>query len=129
MIFSRVQAIAAADTARNTFSQVTAEMDRINSLFENVDIDEQHFCDIETHHERSILTAETVNYLVASSYDLTREKNIVLKEPRSPIEITITEYGTLGENDENLTFFNRSNNLSDVDLLLLPAGREVSVYV
>jgi hypothetical protein len=56
------------------------------------------------------------------------EKRFKLSLPRAPIEIVITEYGSLGENDAYLDEFISANDLSSYEILMLPAGREVVTY-
>ncbi len=56
-------------------------------------------------------------------------KRFTLSRPRAPIEITISEYGELGPEDSYLDLFIASNHLRSDEVILLPAGREVVVYV
>jgi hypothetical protein len=73
--------------------------------------------------------SQALKLLTLTSFDLKTEKRFTLEKERSPVEITITEYGEFGENDENLELFINSNNLKADEIYLLPAGKEIVVYV
>lgn len=68
-------------------------------------------------------------YLLRSVFDLSVEKRFKLEKRRAPIEITISEYGSLGDDDSNFQLFIDSNGLKGNDILILPEGREVVVYL
>lgn len=126
---SRLQSIELVEINTNLFANITDTLDATQLLFENKFIDEQYFSQSESFADLSLLTAQTIAYLLRSAFDLSIEKRFVLEKMRAPIEITIAEYGDLGEDDSNFDLFIESNGLKNNDILILPAGREVVVYV
>ncbi len=68
--------------------------------------------------------ALTMKYLISQFFNLKTEKRFTLKKERSPLEITVTEYGDI----ESYDLFISSNNLTGDEVLLIPAGKEVVVY-
>lgn len=126
---NRSQAIALAEQVQQLFSDITEQLDNIQSNFDDVDIDLQYFSNSQSYNNLAIIVGLTLQYLIDSIVSLKIEKTITLDRPRSPIEITVTEYGNLGDNDELLDFFIQTNALTGNDIRLLPAGREVLLYV
>lgn len=127
-IETREQAVAAAISTAVFFENVTNNLETVQKSFEDNDIDEQYFAQPLSFPDAAIATAGAVRYLLISAYDLKVARNFVLAKPRSPIEITVAEYGDLGPNDANLDLFIQSNSLRGDDIYILPAGREVVVY-
>ena len=62
-------------------------------------------------------------------FDLKIETRFVLGKYETPMNLTVQEYGTLGAGDENLDLFISTNNLHGDNVILLPPGFEVVVYV
>jgi len=125
---TRQQAVEFAEDISTSFATITDALDLAMANFEDNDIDRQYFSQSQSFVDAALATASAIEFLLTSSFDLKVEKRFVLSEPRAPIEITITEYGSLGENDENFDLFISSNRLKAEDILLLPAGREVVIY-
>lgn len=128
-LVSRQEAIENAEFLTELFAFVTDGLDELEELFSDLQADRQFFSQSETFALLSNLITLAANAAVKQSFDLAIEKRFTLDRARAPIEITITEYGDLGENDSNLELFNNSNALQGNDLILLPAGREVVVYI
>ena len=126
---TRSEAIGAAEVVSAQFIVMTDELDLSQEIFQQNDIDLQYFSQSESFSDSSVITAQAIAYLLEKSFSLSIEKRFILKIPRTPIEITITEYGTLGDGDENFDLFLESNQLAGNDILLLQYGREVVVYV
>lgn len=126
---TRAQALEAADLASLEFQTMTDALDSAQEQFEALRIDQQYFSQSITFVKSAQITSAAVRYLLQASFDLAVEKQIILNLERSPIEITITEYGGLGDNDINYDLFIDSNELKGDEILLLPAGRRVVVYV
>jgi len=97
-------------------------------LFEDQDIENQHFSQEQSHNETMLLTRQAVDFLLQSSFNLKVERRFKLDRPRAPVEIAIIEYGGPGENDANIDLFIESNKLKGNQILLLPALTEVLVY-
>lgn len=92
-------------------------------------IDKQFHSQIGTYTQVENAFGLTMQYLISQFFNLKTEKRITLKKQRSPLEITVTEYGSLGDNEENYQLFLDSNQLSCDEILLLPRGKEVVIYV
>lgn len=128
-IQTRSEAILFAEFLADYFDRITAELDLTQELFEGSTIDVAYYSQSTSYNDMAKLISLAIQYLLRASFDLKIEKRFTLKKDRTPIEITISEYGGLGDNDENLDLFLSSNKLKNNDILLLPAGREVVVYV
>ncbi len=126
---SRQSALEHAEFLLILFGLVTDGLDGIEALFKDLQADQQFLSQTESYALLSAMIAEAVAATIKSSFDLSIEKRFILEKDRAPVEITITEYGELGENDSNLDLFNSSNFLQGDDLILLPAGQEIVVYV
>ena len=63
--------------------------------------------------------------LISTSFNLKRERRIVLDRPRSMYDFVGEYYGSI---DDNLDFFINSNGLTGSEILELPKGRKVVVY-
>lgn len=125
----RLKSVETANFLIDKLNQYTEELDNRQEIFSSNDIDRQYFSQLQSYSSAVKLIATAVRYLLIVAFDLRVEKRFTLDGPRAPIEIVITEYGDLGDNDENLDLFIESNRLKGDDILLLPAGREVLVYV
>lgn len=125
---TRAQVVEAAQRIADDFAASVAALEESQSNFEGLDIDQQYFSQKQTYALASKIVARTVQFLLLSAFDLAVERRFTLDRPRSPIDITISEYGTLGENDAYLDLFIASNELRGDDIYLLPAGREVVIY-
>ena len=78
-----------------------------------------------------MVNAHPTSYLLLVSFDLKTEKRFLLKENTPPIIVCINEYGFLsdGVTDSQFDFFIETNNLKGDQILYLPVGFEVVVYV
>lgn len=126
---SRLQAIELIESINGKFADIIDTLDDVQVLFEDEIIDEQYFSQSESYSDALLLVAQAVAYLLRSAFDLSVEKRFVLKKQRAPIEIAISEYGGLGEDDINFDIFVDSNGLKGNEILILPEGREVVVYI
>ena len=126
---TRTQAINAAESILSIFETMTETLDGLQEEFEDLEIDFQYFSQSQAWQDLAILVSLTTDYLLQASFGLAVEKIIVLNRPMTPADVVVQEYGTHGEEDSNLTLFIESNELKATDILLLPAGREVVVYV
>ena len=126
---TRIAAIELADTVSALFIQATDGLDAYQELFLTVDIDNQYFSQSRSFYATALIMAAATKYLLVASFDLRREKRFLLSSPRCPVEIALAEYGSPGVDDSNIDLFIVSNALKGADILLLPAGHEVLVYV
>ena len=128
---SRQEIISAIEKLTENFNNSIAAMDAVQDNFSGLSVDFQYYSQSTIYTSLAALFSNALSYLLTQFYNLKAEKIITIKKigGRSPLEITVTEYGSLGENDLNYDLFLASNNLSSNDILLLPYGREVVIYV
>ncbi len=126
---SRLQAIELINSSTELFKNITDTLDATQELFKDEIIDGQYFSQSESYSDAVLMVSQTISYLLRSAFDLSIEKRFILEKRRAPIEITIKEYGDLGEDDLNFQLFIESNSLKGNEILILPEGREVLVYV
>lgn len=126
---TRGEAVQFIEQITDLYNSTVVALDGAMDRFSGNEIDEQYFSQSQAYTDLTLLVSQVQDYLLTASFDLKTEQIIVLDRPRSPIEITVTEYGALGNDDENYEFFLTSNGLTGNDILLIPAGREVSIYV
>jgi prophage DNA circulation protein len=127
-LVTRTQALELASLIVGIFESVTTNLDAVQAAFSGTDFYTQYFSQSQTYLQAADLIATANKYLLTLAPSLQVEKRIILDRPRSPIEITITEYGTLGDNDEKFDLFIETNKLKGDDILLLDRGTEVVVY-
>lgn len=125
---TRDQAVTAIQNLTDIYNGIVDALDQAMDSFSDNNIDDQYYSFVDSYTDAATLLNLAIEYLLTIAFDLSIERTFIIDRPRTPIEITITEYGTLGENDRNLDLFIRSNNLIGKDILLLPQGREVRVY-
>lgn len=125
---SQAQAIQTAQDLSTQYDAIVANLDESQALFEDENIEDQHFSQEQSHNETMLVTSQAVEFLLISSFNLKIERRFTLTRPRAPVEIAIIEYGGPGQNDANIDLFIESNRLKGNDILLLPALREVVIY-
>ena len=126
---TRAQAVEAAEVLISVLGRVTNELDTRQEIFKTNNLDRRYFSQLKSYPTMLTMFANAIQYLMTAAFDLAVEKRIVLAKPTAPIDIVITEYGSLGEDDANFDEFIEANKLKNNDILLLPIGREVVVYV
>lgn len=126
---TRVAAISSLTVISDQFIKITDALDVLQETYIDQLIENQYFSQSESFVESSIMSSQTIAFLLSISFDLAIEKRFALKEDRAPIEIAITEYGELGDEDANFDLFINTNALKSDQILMLPAGFEVVVYV
>ena len=128
-IQTRNEALLFAEILSSYLDSITNELDTTQELFNDTTIDIRYFSQSGAYPDLVQLVALSIQFLLRASFDLKIEKRFKLKNDRAPIEVCISEYGELGENDEVFDFFIESNSLKGDEILLLPAGKEVVIYV
>jgi hypothetical protein len=74
----------------------------------------------------NLIAGKTTAILLDRSFSLKARRNIILTEESDVITLTWKYYESV-ENDA-IEFFIRTNNLNDIDMAGIPAGREIVVY-
>ena len=129
---NREQALSVITALRSMFDTSTAALDAVQASNSGNPASGQYFSNSASYADLALLLSRTCAYLLRVLFDLKVAKRFTLAVPRSPIEITLTEYGSEYAADgvsSNLDLFIASNGLRANDVVLLPAGREVVVYV
>jgi len=126
---TRPEAINAALEIADQLTAITENLDAGQTIFDDSDIDAQYFSQSQSYASAVTITADAIRLLQQSTFDLLIEKRFKLKSESTPARVVIEQYGTLGEDDKNWDLFIESNELNDIELLLLPPGKELVVYV
>lgn len=125
---TRKEIVSAMDNLTTVFDNCINTLESVQKEFEDLDIDVQYFSQSSSWTSVQQMFSLTMQYLTAQFFNLKTERRFAIKRDRSPLEITVTEYGELGEDDSNYDLFISSNNLTGSEILLLPAGKEVVIY-
>lgn len=124
---TRAQSIQAAQALIAMFDDLTESLDDVSEMFEDLRADRQYFAQTQTYGLLRDLVLKTVQYLLVETFDLAIEKRFTLDRDKVPLQICVEEYGAAGE--DKLDAFIEWNQLEGDEILILPAGREVVVYV
>jgi hypothetical protein len=122
---SREDAIGFLEATGAAFVGITETLDKSQALYLDNAIDAQYFSQSQSFNDAALLVGQISALLLRKSFDLAAAKRFTLRRPRAPVEISATEYGDL----DHLDFFISSNGLKGGEILLLPAGREIVVYL
>jgi len=125
---TRVEAVSLAEFATDFLDKVTETLDNSQADFQDTDFVDQYFSQTQSFDQAVNLIATVNTYLRTVAPSLRVEKRFTIDRPRSPIEITITEYGDLGDNDSNFDLFIDTNGLKGDQILLLDRNTEVVIY-
>ena len=126
---SRQSVIDSIESNFALFKTITDGLDVIQEIYSDELLSRSYFSQSETYPDAAQMVGLTVAYLIKSAFDLAVEKRIILTERENPVMIAMREYGGPGENDENIDLFLESNELTGNEILILPVGKEVVVYV
>ena len=126
---TRVEAIGFADQLVAAFESITTALDESQTLFADTPIDRQYFSQSQSYTDLALLVATAAQYLLTASLDLQVEKRFTLDREQHMYDIVVQEYGTLGPDEANVDLFIDSNKLKGDEFCVLPAGREIVVYV
>lgn len=127
---TKAQALQTIDDLNALLFLITNSLDEIQTDFSDQYLNNQYFSQTESFTDACKLIAQSTEYLLSASLNLKVEKRITLEKAENPLAVSIREYGSTSETAESdFDLFIDSNNLDDTEILLLPAGREVVVYV
>lgn len=128
-IQTQAQGIEAIEAIADQFSDITDNLDADQEKFTDDTIDDQYFSQTSTYRSAITLIANAQDYLLTNFFNLKTEKRYRLLQDRKPIDLTIEEYGSLGENDELLDLFLLTNEIKGEENFLIQQGRQVVFYV
>jgi hypothetical protein len=126
---SKEEAITTANYVTASFLDIVNKLDESMGLYRGKNIGLQYFSQSESYQANLQLIALILAFIIDQGYRSNLEKKMVLTKPETPIALTIQEYGSLGNNDILLDFFIASNRLKNNEILLLPAGKAISIYL
>lgn len=118
----RDTAFATMQTLIDALSTVTTALDAGQAAYTETQMADRYFSQSESYASTCAMIHQAVAVLLRRSFDLAAARRFTLERDRAPIEIAITEGVDMDE-------FIAANNLKGYDILLLPAGREVVVYL
>lgn len=120
------QAIAAAEQLLAQMEKVTDWADQNYRELDGTGIDKRPVVDTGAGYQQlQEAVALAAGELINASFNLKRERRIVLDRARSMFDFVGEYYGDI---DANLDFFINSNELTGSEILELPKGRTVLVY-
>ena len=120
------QAIAAAEQLLAQMESVTDWSDQNYRALDGTGIDNRPVVDTGAGYQQlQEAVALAAGELINASFNLKRERRIVLDRARSMFDFVGEYYGDI---DANLDFFINSNELTGSEILELPKGRTVLVY-
>jgi prophage DNA circulation protein len=115
---TREEALQILETVRTMHDDMTASLDAGQALYDGQIIHRQYL----NRSDTCLLVSEVSVLLLRRLFDLSVAKRFTLERDRTPIEISLTE-------GVDYDGFIAANNLTGREILLLPAGREVVVYL
>lgn len=125
---TRSQAIQAAQKLHDLFTSIVETMDAVSEQFESLPyLDDRYYAQTETYQAALDMVSTTIRYLLTTAFDLKIEKRITLDRDKPPIRIVMEEYGASGE--DKLDEFIDLNNLEGDELVVVPHGKEIVLYV
>ncbi len=126
---NRKTAIDTIDRITTLYDKIVNKLDEISEIFANQNLEDTYFSQSKTYTSGLYGLDSAISYVLNNVFNLSIEKTIIISEPIPAIGLCINEYGTLGENDENFDFFIKTNGLTGEEILELPVGREIVIYV
>ena len=129
---TRDQALQAIKDTLALFISITTALDGVQTASAGNTAATQYFSNGISFPDLVRLVGLTCAYLLRIIFDLKIAKRFTLATPRAVLDIVIQEYGTEYQADgvtSNYDLFIATNTLRGQDVIILPAGREVVVYV
>ena len=126
-IQTRIQAIETAEKLRQSFEDLTNALDLYGEEFDDLLYYQRFFSQTDTFSILSDLIAKSQNYLLTLSVSLKKQKTVILDRPMSAIFVALIYYGNA--DDLTVDFLIDTNNLTLSEIMLIPAGREILIYV
>jgi hypothetical protein len=126
---NRAESIEAIEQTLYYFFEAADTLDSVQDYLSDRNIFYQYFSQSKSFSDLYSTIVMALKYLLNVSYGQEVEKRFTLQQHRTPFDICVTEYGSLGDNDINLSDFISYNRLEGTEILILPPGKEVVVYV
>jgi hypothetical protein len=124
-IYTRSQSLSAANSIIDFFIEATGLLDEQQLALDSANLKDRFFTHSKTYGDLLNLLAMIVMYMSQNMAGLKIERRFTIDRYRSPIDVCLSEYGDISY----LDLFISSNKLHGNDILLIPSGREVVIYV
>jgi hypothetical protein len=127
---TRAEALSVLSQCRDFATLSRNALDALAKASAAWPVEAQYFPRATSAEAALTMNAAISRYILSAAFNLRAEKRITLERPTSPLLLAIREYGANAAGaDAAFDLLCRSNNLHGRELLLLPAGREVAIYV
>lgn len=114
----------------NLFQSVVDALDGVQNQFQGLLAAFQYFSASATYADLCLLIGIAAQYLLTILFDLRIARTFTLDRPKPPIRICIEEYGSEYDSDgnSNLDLLLLTNGIHGREIILCPAGREITIY-
>lgn len=129
VLASRQSALDTITALLALFDDVTNGLDATQELYSGQLLSQSYFSQSQTYFDSALMIALAVAHLVKSVFGLAAEKRFTLIRAENPVILAMREYSGPGVDDSSISLFYDSNQLTGQETLLLPAGKEVVVYL
>ena len=128
---TRAQAVQAIQDLTTWSAYARNYLDAAQAAFQGTRLDLQYFSQSKGYADAMQMVAYLQRYLQSVLFDLAATKTYTLQTGRATLEIAMSEYGVPGQtwDDYYYDLFIASNYLHGNDIIWLPAGRKVTVYL
>lgn len=124
-IQTRGQALDLAQQIADSYLATIEELDAQQTALEDQPIATRYIAARTTYNDLIKLLGLTLLYLQGLVSELKIERRITLDRPRAVAELCISEFHSLDQYDEIVA----ANKLKGAEILMLPAGKEIVLYV
>ena len=111
------------------YNRINAGLTANQEVYAGQPLDLAYVAQVRSFSDALRMEALTVSFLLRSTFDLAVEKKITLNRAENPVMFAIGAYGGPGDNDSNIDLFFESNKLTGNETILMPAGKQVVVYI
>jgi prophage DNA circulation protein len=126
-IKTRPQAIEAIRVITDSFINLTNALDTYAEEFDGLLVKESYFSQTDTFSDMIKLIGAIQRYLLNLATGLKAERTVILDRPLSATFASLEYYGSA--DDEYLDLLIEANNLSIEEIMRIPAGRSLVVYI
>lgn len=111
------------------YDRINAGLTANQEVYAEQPLDLAYVAQVRSFSDALRMEALTLSFLLRSTFDLAVEKTVILSRAENPVMFAMKAYGGPGEDDSNITLFFESNSLTGNEAILMPAGKQVVVYV
>lgn len=122
---NKVEAITVLDNLQSLFNQVVIFQDELQVVFEDNLSDDTYIFTNDTYSYLTELISITYDYVINQLFDLKVEQIVITDKETNPLVLSYELYGTIDKLDTLIA----DNNLIKYELLTIPIGKEIKIYV